>query len=122
MVDGRNTDQVFFLLAANKMFQKRKGKFWTFKDRASDDLRQLDYILVRKKWRNSVHNAEACNFFNTVNSYHRIVAAKLKLSLRAPRKEKTISYNWKLFSHTMEILLLLLSDPAALAQRLNDIL
>ena len=49
----------FGLLAANTMFQKKKGKLWTFKDRASDALRQLDYILVRKKWRHSVHNAEA---------------------------------------------------------------
>ena len=53
--------------------------------------------------RNSVHNAEAYNFFNTVGSDHRIVAAKLKLSLRAPRKDKRISFNWKLFSKTMEI-------------------
>ena len=53
----------FGLLATNTMFQKKKGKLWTFKDRASDALRQLDYILVRKKWRNSVHNAEAYNSF-----------------------------------------------------------
>ena len=85
------------------MFQKRKGKLWTFKDRASDALRQLDYILVRKKWRNSVHNAEAYNTFNTVGSDHRIVAAKLKLSLRAPRKEKRVSYDWKIFTQTTEI-------------------
>ena len=66
-------------------------------------LRQLDYILVRKKWRNSVHNAEAYKSFNTVGSDHRVVAAKLKLSLRAPRKEKRISYDWKLFSQSSEL-------------------
>ena len=32
------------LIAANTQFQKRKGKLWTFKDRASDNLKQLDYI------------------------------------------------------------------------------
>ena len=41
--------------------------------------------------------------FNTVGSDHRIVAAKLKLSLRAPRKEKRVSYDWKIFTQTTEI-------------------
>ena len=39
----------FGLLATNTMFQKRKGKLWTFQDRATDTLRQLDCILVRNK-------------------------------------------------------------------------
>ena len=38
----------FGLLAANAQFRKRPGKLWTFKDRATDSLRRLDYILVRK--------------------------------------------------------------------------
>ncbi|KAJ8355109.1 hypothetical protein AAFF_G00098000 [Aldrovandia affinis] len=33
------------LLPANTMFRKRTGKRWTFQDRASGMLRQLDYIL-----------------------------------------------------------------------------
>ncbi|KAJ3607832.1 hypothetical protein NHX12_024883 [Muraenolepis orangiensis] len=33
------------LLAANTLFRKRMGKRWTFQDRASGMLRQLDYIL-----------------------------------------------------------------------------
>ena len=98
-----DTMSEFGLVAANTMFQKKKGKLWTFKDRASDALRQLDYILVRRKWRNSVHNAEAYSSFNTVGSDHRVVAAKLKLSLRAPRKEKRIRYDWKHFSRESEI-------------------
>ncbi|XP_062599773.1 craniofacial development protein 2-like [Saccostrea cucullata] len=72
----------FGLLAVNTQFKKRPGKLWTFKCRASNTLRQLDYILVRQKWRNSVHNAEAYNSFSTVKSDHRIVSAKIKLSLR----------------------------------------
>ena len=65
----------FGLIAANTQFPKRPGKLWTFRDRASDSLRQLDYILVRKKWRNSVHNAEAYNSLNSVKSDHRVVCA-----------------------------------------------
>ncbi|KAJ3609703.1 hypothetical protein NHX12_024214 [Muraenolepis orangiensis] len=34
------------LLAANTLFRKRMGKRWTFQDRASGMLRQLDYILA----------------------------------------------------------------------------
>ena len=30
------------LLAANTQFQKRKGKLWTFEDRATGERRQLD--------------------------------------------------------------------------------
>ena len=73
------------LLAANTEFQKRKGKLWTFRDNASNSCRQLDYILVRKKWRNSVNNAEAYNSFNTARSDHRVVMAIVRLSLRVPK-------------------------------------
>ncbi|KAJ3608527.1 hypothetical protein NHX12_025574 [Muraenolepis orangiensis] len=37
------------LLAANTLFRKRMGKRWTFQDRASGMLRQLDYILEKAK-------------------------------------------------------------------------
>ncbi|KAJ8401509.1 hypothetical protein AAFF_G00384280 [Aldrovandia affinis] len=47
------------LLAANTLFRKRMGKRWTFQDRATSMRRQLDYILVRKKWRKSILNAES---------------------------------------------------------------
>ena len=65
----------FNLLVANGQFQKKPGKLWTFKDRATDSLRQLDYILIRKKRRNSLMNAEAYNSFSTVGSDHRFVCA-----------------------------------------------
>ncbi|KAJ8416915.1 hypothetical protein AAFF_G00327930 [Aldrovandia affinis] len=47
------------LLAANTLFRKRMGKRWTFQDRATSMRRQLDYILVRRKWRKSILNAES---------------------------------------------------------------
>ena len=56
----------FGLIAVSTQFSKRPGKLWTFRDRTTDSRRQLDYILVRKKWRNSVHNAEAYNTLSTV--------------------------------------------------------
>ncbi|KAJ3601039.1 hypothetical protein NHX12_032012 [Muraenolepis orangiensis] len=37
------------LLAANTLFRRRMGKRWTFQDRASGMLRQLDYILIAEE-------------------------------------------------------------------------
>ncbi|KAK1901071.1 Craniofacial development protein 2 [Dissostichus eleginoides] len=48
------------------LFRKRTGKRWTFQDRATGMLRQLDYILVRQKWRNSILNAEPYSTFSSV--------------------------------------------------------
>ncbi len=87
------------LLAVNTLFQKRKGKLWIFRDRATNSLRQLDYILVRRKWRNSVRNAEAYNTFSTLDSDHRVVAANVKLSLRVPKPNIRVKYDWQQFSN-----------------------
>ena len=57
---------------------------------------QLDYVLVRKKWRNSVNNAGAYNSFASIGSDHRIVTAKIRLSLRADSRAtpKKVKYDW----------------------------
>ena len=44
------------LLAVNACFNKRMGKRWTFCDRGTQTKRQLDYILARRKWRDSIPN------------------------------------------------------------------
>ena len=58
---------------------------------------QIDYIITRKKWHNSIMNAEAYNTFSNVGSDHRVVTTRIRLSLRAPKvaKEKVIRYNWR---------------------------
>ena len=91
------------LLAANTLFQKRPGKLWTHKNKGSGRTTQLDYILVRKKWRNSVHNAEAYSSFSTVGSDHRVVTAELQLSLRTAKHARKIHYDWERFSASPEI-------------------
>ena len=40
----------FGLLPTNALFEKRQGKLRTFRDRATDILRQLDNIIIRRKW------------------------------------------------------------------------
>ena len=85
----------FNLVIGNTAFRKPQRKLWTFKYPDSTKA-QIDYILVRKKWRNSLHNAEAYSTFSTVGSDHRIVTATIQLSLRAPKrksnKHRTINF------------------------------
>ena len=62
---------------------------------------QVDYILINTKWKNSALNCEAYNTFSTVGSDHRIVTAKLRLSLRQSKsstikKSDTIGVNFLL--------------------------
>ena len=83
------------LLAANSQFQKKKGKLWTWISPHKTN-HQIDYIIVRKKWRKSIRNCEAYNTLISLGSYHRIVVAKVILSLRATKHKMKIKqkYVW----------------------------
>ena len=84
------------LVCLNTKFQKKNGKLWTF-THPTGSKSQIDYILVNKKWKNSVTNCEAYNSMETVYSDHRIVSAKIRLSLRQNQKKsmtKTPAYDW----------------------------
>ena len=87
------------LIITNTAFQKRKGKLWTFLSDMTGSKSQIDYILINKKWKNSVKNVEAYSSFASTGSDHRIVIARLKLSLRKcktpPRGKK---YDWKVLN------------------------
>ena len=83
------------LRITNTTFEKKKGKLWTYLSDMNCKKSQVDYILVNKKWKNSIHNVEAYNFFSSSGSDHRLVAAKIKLSLRRMRKTpKKKRYDW----------------------------
>ena len=73
------------MVITNTIFQKKHGKLWTYVSDMSGSKSQIDYILINRKWKNSVKNAEAYNSFSSVGSDHRIVTAKIKLSLRTSR-------------------------------------
>ena len=79
----------------NTAFKKRKGKLWTYISYMNNRKSQIDYILVNRKWKNSIHNCEAYNSFSSLGSDHRLLTAKIKLSLRmtkTPAKKK--QYDW----------------------------
>ena len=68
------------LTCLNIKFQKRKGKLWTY-TYANNTKEQIDYIFINKKWNNSTPSCEAYTTFEGVSSDHRIVMAKIQLSL-----------------------------------------
>ena len=73
------------LVITNIHRQKKRGKLWTFISDMSGTKSQVDFILVNKKWKNSIKDCEAYNTFSSIGSDHRIVTAKVKLSLRTAK-------------------------------------
>ena len=70
------------MLILNTKFQKKKGKMWTYLSDMSGQKTQVDYILINKKWSNSVKDIEAYNTYASLGSDHRSLRAKVKISLR----------------------------------------
>ena len=88
----------------NTMFEKKKGKLWTYVSDMSGTKSQIDYILINKKWKNSVHDCEAYNSFSSMGSDHRLVTAKIRLSLRtskSPALKK--KYDWSVLRNTTHL-------------------
>lgn len=85
------------LCNTSTVFKKKLGKLWTHISPKGDKA-QLDYILCRNKWRNSITNTEAYNTFGSVGSDHRIVVSRVRLSLRSNTKkpEKKVILDWNL--------------------------
>ena len=71
------------LTCLNTNYQKREGKLWTY-TYANNSKAQIDYVFINKKWKNSTMKCEAYSF-EGVFSDHRIVMAKIRLSLRKKR-------------------------------------
>ena len=88
------------LTCLNTNFQKREGKLWTY-TYANKSKAQIDYVFINRKWKNSVMNCEAYSSFEGLSSDHRIVTAKVRLSLRknATRTATTKHYDWALLNN-----------------------
>ena len=100
----RDTLEEAQLEATNHRFQKRPGKMWTYLSDATLTKTQLDYVLVRKKWKNCVKNTEPYNFFSSLGSDHRVVVSDVKLSLRkSKRLPKRVVYDWDAFKCNDEL-------------------
>ena len=88
------------LMYLNTNYQEREGKLWTY-TYANNSKAQIDYVLINKKWKNSAMNCEADSSFEGVSSNHRIVTAKIRLSLRRNAKwtATTKHYDWALLNN-----------------------
>lgn len=85
------------LSAANTRFQNRPNRLWTHRS-PRGYLSQLDYILVRRKWQNSIKNCRAYTSFTSVGSDHKIVSGTFKISYRQskpPTKDPMKQIDWK---------------------------
>ena len=69
------------LTCLNTNFQKSEGKLWTY-TYPNNTKSQIDYVFINKKWKNSALNCEVYSSFEGVSTDHRIVTAKIRLSLR----------------------------------------
>ena len=97
---NRNRQYLTDFTIENTNFQKREGKLWTY-TYANNTKAQIDYVFINKKGENSALNCETYSFFVVVSSDHRIVTAKIRLSLRknATRTTTTIHYDWALLNN-----------------------
>ncbi|CAI9733581.1 Hypothetical predicted protein [Octopus vulgaris] len=69
------------LCITRTLFKEKKGKQWMFISDMNGNKSQTDYILVNKKWKNSVHNVEPYNSFSSLGGNHHLVTARQHLSL-----------------------------------------
>ena len=103
---NRNGQHLIDLMIENRLtcndtnFQKREGKLWTH-TYANKSKAQIDYLFINRKWKNSAMNCEAYSTFEGVSSDHRIVTAKIRLSLlkNATRTLTTRRYDWALLNN-----------------------
>ncbi|XP_063680102.1 uncharacterized protein LOC134815494 [Bolinopsis microptera] len=79
----------------NIRFRKKVNKRWTFLSDGTLNKGQIDYILIRRKWKNSLKNTEVYNTFQSLGSDHRVVVCKIKVSFRkGHRPPKKVNYDY----------------------------
>ena len=109
--------QQHHLLAGNTQFQKPERKLWTWRHPAGH-LAQIDFILYRKRWRNSFCDCQAHTSSATIGSDHNIVSAKIRLSLRAPKTSPRKTLFWRALRHDKD---LALSIDDSISSRFEDL-
>ena len=92
------------LICLNTEFQKRPGQRWTHSSSNGSKV-QLDYVIINRKWKNSAKNCRSFNSFISVESDHRIVSPKVRLSLQANKKKsgQVVPYDWNVLRTNLDI-------------------
>ena len=76
----------------NNKFQKKEEKLWTY-TYTNNTKALLDYIPMNKKCMDNALNCEVYSTFEEISSDHRIVTAKICLSL-GRNKEQIVKITW----------------------------
>ena len=76
------------MLCLNTHFQKRHGQLWMHNS-PNYFKSHIYFIIINKKWKNSVQNCRAYKSFNSIASDHRIITADIQLRLRANKKKNS---------------------------------
>ena len=82
------------LMISTSALEKKKGKLWTYISDMNGSKSQVDYILINRKWKNSIKNYEAYSSFSSIGSDHRKVSANVKISFRVKKKPGPPQHNW----------------------------
>jgi exonuclease III len=93
------------LVNCNARFQKPKQKMWTYED-PKRSKHQIDFVLWRKKWINSVKDCQAFNTMAAVGSDHRIVTCFAQISYRVnkkPASDPLSKVDWKALSRNADL-------------------
>ena len=79
---------------------KGEGKLWT-NTYSNNTKAQMHCVYINKKWKNCTLKCEAYSFFEGVSSDHRLVTAKIRLSLRrnTTRTTTTVHYDKSLLNN-----------------------
>ena len=80
----------------NISFRKKSIKMWTFFSDGTLKKGQLDFILIRGNWKNSLKNTEVYNSFQSWGSDYRVVVGKVcEVSFRKThRPQKRVHYDY----------------------------
>jgi len=92
------------LIIGNTVFRKRYGKMMTHLNSGTGTKSQIDYVLVRRKWRGCLQDVEAYSSLASLGSDHRVVVATVKLRLRANAKQsRRARYDWSALAQDSEL-------------------
>ena len=77
------------LTIANTWFQRPNIAKYTWYSNDGSTKKMLDYIIIRRRWLSSVQNCRSYRGTKLGNTNHRLVAAKIRLRLKATKTSQT---------------------------------
>ena len=89
------------LAIANTMYQKKNHQLYTWISRDRRTRNQIDFILIKRRWRTAINDIRARSDKIWIDSDHRMVKCNLKTKLRTYVKtHRTVRLNLDALQHT----------------------